>query len=157
VSSPIIITGRVVGAEMVTERLSVLAPTNALERMRATVRALGYQLEARVKTVSLAGNPLNRRTGALARSVNTKFVSTPSSETASTGSNKSYGRIWELTGTRAFTIVPRNKKALFWPGAEHPVASVFHPAQAPRPWLRPRLEEMRPEIHAAITRAMAGL
>jgi hypothetical protein len=32
-----------------------------------------------------------------------------------------------LYGTRPHDILPRNKQALFWPGARHPVAMVHHP------------------------------
>jgi phage gpG-like protein len=42
--------------------------------------------------------------------------------------NVKYGAIHHLGGTtKAHTIVPRVKKALFWPGAGHPVKSVQHP------------------------------
>src|SRR6202162_108876 len=30
-------------------------------------------------------------------------------------------------GTKPHTIYPKDKKALFWPGASHPVAKVNHP------------------------------
>lgn len=36
-----------------------------------------------------------------------------------------------MGGTRAHEIRPLGKRALFWPGARHPVASVFHPGTAP--------------------------
>ena len=42
--------------------------------------------------------------------------------------NVKYAAIQQLGGqTGAHTIVPRKKKALFWPGAAHPVKSVQHP------------------------------
>lgn len=37
--------------------------------------------------------------------------------------------VWK--GTPAHTIVPVNKKALFWPGANHPVKRVNHPGTKP--------------------------
>lgn len=37
-------------------------------------------------------------------------------------------------GTRAHTIRPRNRKALWWPEAEHPVRSVWHPGTRPNPF-----------------------
>ena len=44
------------------------------------------------------------------------------------GSNKAYSAIHQLGGTtRAHTIRPKNKKALYWAGAAHPVKSVRHP------------------------------
>ncbi len=46
-------------------------------------------------------------------------------------------------GTAPHVILPRNKKALFWPGAAHPVGRVNHPGTAPRPYLRPALLQRR--------------
>lgn len=44
------------------------------------------------------------------------------------GTNVVYAAIHQFGGTTpARTIRPRNKKALAWPGAEHPVAKVEHP------------------------------
>lgn len=37
-------------------------------------------------------------------------------------------------GSRAHVISARVKKALFWPGAKHPVKSVKHPGLPPRPF-----------------------
>jgi hypothetical protein len=157
VSGLIEIRGSVVGAETVVGRLSVVMPERALQRMRDAVHALGFLLERKVKLEKLNGQVLKRQTGTLVRSVNTQFVDTATSSTASVGTNSRIGRIWEITGSRAFTIVPKTKKALFWPGARHPVRSVFHPAQAPRPFLKPALEELRPTIRSTIDRAMLAL
>jgi hypothetical protein len=46
-------------------------------------------------------------------------------------------------GTAPHVIVPRNKKALSWPGADHPVARVNHPGTAASPYLRPSLFQRR--------------
>jgi hypothetical protein len=46
-------------------------------------------------------------------------------------------------GTAAHVITPRNKKALYWPGADHPVARVNHPGTQPMPYLRPALFQRR--------------
>jgi hypothetical protein len=46
-------------------------------------------------------------------------------------------------GTAPHVIVPRNTKALYWPGADHPVARVNHPGTAPNPYLRPALFQRR--------------
>lgn len=152
----IAISGTVTGAERVVSRMTSQSPINAVARMRQTVRALGYQLETLVRGTYLNGAALKRKSGRLARSVNTRFVSTPTSETASTGTALSYGTIWELTGSKAYTMYPKNKKALYWPGADHPVRSVFRPAQAPRPFLRPALDKMRPLIRTSLADAVGG-
>lgn len=46
-------------------------------------------------------------------------------------------------GTAPHVIRPNGKKALFWPGAAHPVAQVNHPGTAPHPYLRPALLQPR--------------
>jgi phage gpG-like protein len=155
--SPIQIFGTIVGAEDVERRLRSQLPANAQRNLRSSVHALGFLLERRVKLEKLNGQVLRRRSGRLARSINTRFVDSAHSSYAYVGTSLRYGRIWELTGSRAFTIVPKNKKALMWPGALHPVRSVVHPAQAPRPFLKPTLDEMRPTIRATIERALSNL
>lgn len=156
-SAPIVVTGTVVGAERVVQRLSIAAPGAARERLKLAIRKLGYQLEATVRTVQLNGGVLQRRSGRLAGSINTRFVDAANESTAFVGTNKLYGRIWELTGSRAFTMVPRFKKALFWPGAANPYRSAFHPAQSKRPFLKPALDQMRGNIHTTLTDAMKAL
>jgi hypothetical protein len=48
-------------------------------------------------------------------------------------------------GARAHTIRPRNKKALWWEGLDHPVGQVNHPGVRARPWLAQALvDECRP-------------
>ena len=44
------------------------------------------------------------------------------------GTNRIYGAIHQFGGkTSAHVIKPKNKKALAWPGARHPVRGVHHP------------------------------
>jgi phage virion morphogenesis protein len=54
------------------------------------------------------------------------------------GTNRVYAAIHQLGGrTAARLILPTRKKALFWPGAAHPVKSVRHPGSVipARPYL----------------------
>lgn len=46
-------------------------------------------------------------------------------------------------GTAPHVILPRNKKALYWPDAAHPVARVNHPGTAAQPYLRVALFQRR--------------
>ncbi|WP_326779722.1 hypothetical protein OG481_02170 [Streptomyces longwoodensis] len=46
-------------------------------------------------------------------------------------------------GTPAHVILPKNKQALHWPGADHPVRRVNHPGTPPMPYLRPALFQRR--------------
>lgn len=55
------------------------------------------------------------------------------------GTNVNYAAAVEY-GTAPHVIVPRNRKALYWPGAAHPVAKVNHPGTRAQPFLRPAIE-----------------
>lgn len=46
-------------------------------------------------------------------------------------------------GTKPHGIKPRNKKALWWEGAEHPYARVWHPGATEQPYLRTALFKRR--------------
>jgi hypothetical protein len=46
---------------------------------------------------------------------------------------------WVEEGTAPHVIRPKNGKALFWEGAEHPYALVNHPGTRAQPFLRPAL------------------
>lgn len=48
-------------------------------------------------------------------------------------------------GRRAVTITPKRKKALFWPGARHPVRSVRQPARPGNPWLARSVKTLQAE------------
>ena len=55
-------------------------------------------------------------------------------------SNIKYARLVE-EGTRPHTIRAKNKKALYWKGAKHPVKSVNHPGSKAKPYLIPAFEK----------------
>ncbi|MFF9124359.1 HK97 gp10 family phage protein [Streptomyces sp. NPDC014889] len=55
------------------------------------------------------------------------------------GSNVNYAAAVEY-GTAPHVIKPKHKKALYWPGAAHPVAQVNHPGTKAKPFLRPAIE-----------------
>lgn len=63
-------------------------------------------------------------TGRLAASITSSYTR----DSAIVGTNVKYGAIHQFGGrTGAREIRPRRKKALFWPGALHPVRRVLHP------------------------------
>lgn len=155
-----IIQGRVIGAEAVERKFLITAPEDARTRVRLAIRGLGLTLQASVVGGALNGGVLNRRSGRLARSVNTRFSEAGDTISSRTGTTLIYGRAWELGfHVPERDIYPVNGGALFWPGAAHPVKHVHQPArtQAARPWLRPTLETMRPTIKATLSLAMRGL
>lgn len=55
------------------------------------------------------------------------------------GTNVNYAAAVEY-GTAPHVIKPKYKRALYWPGAAHPVAQVNHPGTRPQPFLRPAIE-----------------
>ncbi|MFF8447876.1 HK97-gp10 family putative phage morphogenesis protein [Streptomyces leeuwenhoekii] len=55
------------------------------------------------------------------------------------GTNVNYAAAVEY-GTSPHVIKPTTKKALYWPGAAHPVAQVNHPGTRAQPFLRPAIE-----------------
>jgi hypothetical protein len=141
------VTGSVTGADRVVVNLQSVWPALVRANVQREVALLGYTLERRVKLDKLMGQVLNRRTGRGAQSINTR-QSSPAHDVfvSSTGTNVWYMRLWERFGHKAYDIVPKSGKALFWPGADHPVARVHIPQANPKPFLRPTLEEMRPMI-----------
>ena len=54
-------------------------------------------------------------------------------------SNVKYAVIVEK-GSKAHVIRPKNKKALYWKGATHPVKQVKHPGSKAKPYLIPAFE-----------------
>ena|SRR5665213_1473511 len=57
-------------------------------------------------------------------------------------------------GTAPHTILPKDKKALFWPGAAHPVRSVHHPGTKPNQFMERIIAESQDEINATFGQAL---
>jgi len=70
------------------------------------------------------------RSGTLSRSPRTIEVGPTH---AMVGTDRDYAAAHQL-GSKPHVIEARNKKALFWPGAKHPIKSVNHPGLPPRPF-----------------------
>ena len=49
-------------------------------------------------------------------------------------------------GTRAHIIRAKNKKALYWKGAKHPVKKVNHPGSKAKPYLIPAFEKEKDQF-----------
>lgn len=61
-----------------------------------------------------------------------------------------YG-IWLEKGTPPHEIKPKDKKALFWRGAEHPVKKVMHPGTKSYAIVRPTVDVHLPRIRQTVT------
>ena len=117
----------------------------------------GMHLIRNEAVLNVSGRVLKRRTGRLASSIRTDIRSTRSGLIGSVGTNVFYGRIWEVTGRRAVTIVPRHKKVLRFVARDGTVVFTKRaviPAQKPRPFLRPAVDAMLPEIREDIADRM---
>jgi hypothetical protein len=60
-------------------------------------------------------------------------------------------------GTKPHVILPKDKKALYWPGAAHPVARVNHPGSKSNPFMERILAASQEEIDATFTAALATI
>jgi hypothetical protein len=60
--------------------------------------------------------------------------------------------------SRINPIFPREKKALFWPGARHPVRAVYnHPGIRPNDYFKKAIEMSKGEIREASERAVQAI
>lgn len=144
------ITGTVVGAVEVQRRFEIASGT-VRDRVRRAVQAGGLKVLATVKE-KLSGEVLNVRTGALRRSANEDTVVDGDAITSTVGTNKVYGRFWELgfngteqvraymrTGTKASAQVRAHSRRVNQPA---------------RPFLAPALEQRKAEVIAGIEAAL---
>jgi len=100
----------------------------------------GFNIEARAKrNISNNGSV---KTGHLRRGITTNVGNM---EVTVHTSNIKYARLVE-EGTRPHTIRAKNKKALYWKGAKHPVRSVRHPGSKAKPYLIPAFEAEKKEL-----------
>lgn len=71
------------------------------------------------------------------------------------GTNVNYAAAVEY-GTAPHVIVPKTKKALYWPGARHPVGKVNHPGTRAQPFMRPAVEMAELFFRANLSQVRAG-
>lgn len=57
-------------------------------------------------------------------------------------------------GTAPHVILPKDKKALYWPGAAHPVSRVNHPGSKANDFMGRILDTSQPEIDATFGTAL---
>jgi HK97 gp10 family phage protein len=71
------------------------------------------------------------------------------------GSNVNYAAAVEY-GTAPHVIKPKYKRALYWPGAAHPVAQVNHPGTKAQPFMRPAIEMTEIFFRANLSQIRGG-
>lgn len=125
---------------------------NIAELLLGIVTDARNLVRRKIMTEKLMGQVLRRRTGTLLRSIQegggpAELVSETHAR-ASLGTNVWYGKMWETTGYPAHEVQAAPGKALrFQVGGQVLFRKrVRIPAQAPRPFIRPALEESREAI-----------
>jgi HK97 gp10 family phage protein len=100
------------------------------------------------------------RTGTLRRSITGQVSGGGATVVGRVGTSLKYAP-YVHEGTAPHVIVPVSRKALYWPGAAHPVRRVNHPGTRPNPFLRKALAQRRGDVlrlwHTLAQRVMAGL
>lgn len=62
--------------------------------------------------------------------------------------------IYVQKGVEPFIMRPKNKKALYWPGAAHPVRSVKNPGFKGNPFMNKILDLAQPEINTLFANSL---
>lgn len=122
---------------------------------QAAAREWTKSVEALVERELQAKAPVSpKHGGALRKSIRSRSaVGASRAEIVFTASDVAR---FVIDGTRPHEIRPKTAKALFWEGADHPVAVVHHPGTRPNDFVRRAIEPLRPEIQAALSRALAA-
>ena len=108
--------------------------------IQKVLKKSGFNIEAKAK-LNITNNG-SVKTGHLRRGITTDVGTM---EVTVHTSNIKYARGVE-EGTRAHIIRAKNKKALYWKGAKHPVKSVRHPGSKAKPFLIPAFEKEKEVI-----------
>lgn len=155
------ITVELEGVEAAVKRFGKM-PESIRKALLAKVTALTLQLEARVKR-KVSGVVLKVRTGRLRRSIHSKFLTDSSMVVGMVASSADvrYARIHEYGGkTAPHVIRAKNGKALAFQmgGKMRFAAYVNHPGSVipARPYMRPSLAEMRPQIEKGLEEAVGA-
>ena len=104
--------------------------------VRKVVKNSAFNIERNAKSSASV------KTGHLRRSISTKMGDM---EATIHTSNLKYAPMVEF-GTRPHIIRAKNKKALYWKGATHPVKQVRHPGSKAKPYLIPAFEKEKDQF-----------
>lgn len=123
------------------DRFSVYLKTKSEEdekKIQNVIKNSAMTIERNAKT-NLTSNK-SVKTGHLRRGIVTNIGNM---EATVHTSNIKYASMVEK-GTKAHIIKPKNKKALYWKGASHPVKQVNHPGSKAKPYLIPAFDKEVP-------------
>ena len=113
---------------------------NVRSDVQKVLKKSGFNIEAKAK-LNITNNG-SVKTGHLRRGITTDVGNM---EVTVHTSNIKYARGVE-EGTKPHIIKAKNKKALYWKGAKHPVKSVRHPGSRAKPFLIPAFEKEKEVI-----------
>ena len=111
-------------------------PDEIKDNIRKVVKNSAFNIERNAKSSASV------KTGHLRRSISTKMGDM---EATIHTSNLKYAPMVEF-GTRPHIIRAKNKKALYWKGATHPVKQVNHPGSKAKPYLIPAFEKEKDQF-----------
>ena len=111
-------------------------PDEIKNDVRKVVKNSAFNIERNAKSSASV------KTGHLKRSISTKMGDM---EATIHTSNLKYAPMVEF-GTRPHIIKAKNKKALYWKGASHPVKQVSHPGSKAKPYLIPAFEKEKDQF-----------
>jgi len=111
-------------------------PGEIKDDVRKVVKNSAFNIERNAKSSASV------KTGHLRRSISTKMGDM---EATIHTSNLKYAPMVEF-GTRPHIIRAKNKKALYWKGATHPVKQVNHPGSKAKPYLIPAFEKEKDQF-----------
>ena len=111
-------------------------PDEIKNDVRKVVKNSAFNIERNAKSSASV------KTGHLRRSISTKMGDM---EATIHTSNLKYAPMVEF-GTRSHIIRAKNKKALYWKGATHPVKKVNHPGSKAKPYLIPAFEKEKDQF-----------
>ena len=117
--------------------VEVIKLSNEVEEdVKKVVKNSAFNIERNAKSSASV------KTGHLRRSISTKIGDM---EATIHTSNLKYAPMVEF-GTRPHIIRAKNKKALYWKGATHPVKQVNHPGSKAKPYLIPAFEKEKDQF-----------
>lgn len=111
-----------------------------IRRNEAALTGICQNVAAHMETKAKQIAPWQDRTAHARKSINGGVTKRGNTITLHISHGVRYGRYLEQ-GTEPHTILPKNKKALYWAGAEHPVKKVNHPGTKKHPAIVPAAEE----------------
>jgi len=146
---------KVSGAEQVVARIASMS-----DQIRTSVRAEMqrqlFAIQANTVTGKLSGDPLHRRTGVLASSINTQFLEDASGFTGRVGTKVRYAAVHEYGGVFDVPAHTRRVSQVFGRAVSlHEIEVRAHQAHYPeRSFLRATLRAMESQVRSALETAV---